>query len=31
MEGDPEKCHRDYEIAKRLQNYDVEVQHIKTE
>jgi len=28
MEADPDKCHRKYEIAKRLKNYQIKVKHI---
>jgi len=30
MEADPKKCHRDYEIARRLKEYKIEVTHILT-
>jgi uncharacterized protein (DUF488 family) len=30
MEADPEQCHRKYEIAKRLKQYKIEVEHIRT-
>jgi uncharacterized protein (DUF488 family) len=30
MEADPEKCHRKFEIAERLKQYKVEVEHIRT-